>query len=221
VPKPVKPPSQLAKKTADPALVELTLHTRVRELRKLLTSNEPLETVVAFVQKEMGLFRDLAAETVMRHLRTYRATIPAWEFKDAPELWTSSRVEKAVKDGLVKKLDVIRMTEGLVLLQQSRIDRAAMLEELDPEGGLDPLLGKEIERQRGNLQTLAVLYGDVKLMESLREPDPQVVEAEVVNTLPAGASAAMASPESRQKVLSILTQLKGIGLTRKTPQEAP
>ena len=50
MPKPVKPPSQLAKKTADPALVELTLHTRVRELRKLLTSNEPLETVVAFVQ---------------------------------------------------------------------------------------------------------------------------------------------------------------------------
>ena len=157
----------------------------------------------------------------MRHLRTYRATITAWEFKDTPELWSSSRVEKAVKDGLVKKLDVIRMTEGLVLLQQSRIDRAAMLEELDPEGGLDPLLGKEIERQRGNLQTLAVLYGDVKLLESLREPDPQVVEAEVVNTLPAGASAAMASPESRQKVLSILTQLRGIGLTKKTPQEAP
>jgi hypothetical protein len=90
-----------------------------------------------------------------------------------------------------------------------------------PRAAWTPLLGKEIERQRGNLQTLAVLYGDVKLMESLREPDPQVVEAEVVNTLPAGASAAMASPESRQKVLSILTQLKGIGLTRKTPQEAP
>lgn len=213
---PNKTLSQVLKKGADPALVEITLHPKVKELRKLLTDGTALETVALFVQKEMGLFLDLGIETVLQHLKTYRGTIPAWEFKDTPEAWTAARVEMAVRQGVVKKIDVIAEMEALVFLQQERITRGATLERLDEEGALNPLIGKEIERQAANLRTLAVLYGDVKLLEAMRggsddKSDPNIIDAEVVPGTPLTVTTALHSPESRQKVLSVLHQLKALG----------
>ena len=185
------------------------------DLDVMIRSGHPLPKVAKWLQEEMGEYTDIGSASLVTTLSRYRQAMPAGDLLESRNILIASNAAKKIEKGI----DELDAMESLYARINERIDLGMKLEKGRKKrgsspaipAGLNPKMSQEfavalqilarrhdlkmdLGLQRGStLPSANISAEDAKKMEEKYGPD---------------VGRALKSPESRAKVLSLVTELR-------------
>jgi len=186
------------------------------DLDRMLRAGYPVPKIAKWLQEEMGEYTDVTPESLVSTLSRYRNDMPKADMMVARNPNVATRARKAVVEGL----DELDELEGLYRDARERIKLGMRIErgrkKRGKQGAVPPMHNPKLTQDFAVALQILARRHDIKMDLGMQrgaqqQPginlDPEVTE-KLEQKYGPEVAAAMKSPESRAKVLSIVDQLK-------------
>lgn len=136
---------------------------KVTAINKLLLKDEQLIDVARFIQNDLGAYKDVADQSLVKQLRRYKTEVllASPQAKDASLESETDKQRSVLLEALEERVDVVAALNELIIIQRSRV--MAVVQKEEKVGMPFSWLTKDISELKSLITTLADLEFDLGL----------------------------------------------------------